>query len=155
MASDITGVSEQLMLPTLIDRHEDLAILTDLARGRRRSGGLTEALTIVSSDHQPMTALHLHRINAKVTDIDDLDARIEEAIPPFRFARELLMSIPGTSTTASEVFIAETRGEMAVFPTVEHLASWSESMPGPTHPPVGSNRLNPVRKPVPGTESRQ
>jgi transposase len=42
---------------------------------------------------------------------------------PFRDARELLVSIPGFSTTIAEVLIAETGADMRVFRTPGQLAS--------------------------------
>src|SRR4051795_11650992 len=40
------------------------------------------------------------------------------------------MSIPGFSTKTAEVFIAETGGDMSVFPSAGHLASWAGVAPG-------------------------
>ncbi len=40
------------------------------------------------------------------------------------------MSIPGISRIVAEVFIAETGGDMSVFPTADHLASWCGVCPG-------------------------
>ena len=77
-----------------------------------------------------MVRLYLDRIDAHSADIARLDARIEEAIAPFRGVRELLMSIPGWSQVVADVFIAETGADMRVFPTAEHLASWAGVVPG-------------------------
>ena len=77
-----------------------------------------------------MVRLYLDRIDAHEGDIARLDARIEEAIKPFRAARELLMSIPGFSAIVADVFIAETGADMSVFPTAGHLASWAGVVPG-------------------------
>ena len=77
-----------------------------------------------------MARLFLDRIDAHSADIARLDARIEDAMAPFRLTRELLISIPGFSTKTAEVFIAETGGDMSVFPTAGHLASWAGVSPG-------------------------
>ncbi|GAA4045934.1 hypothetical protein GCM10023063_36250 [Arthrobacter methylotrophus] len=91
--------------------------------GRRE---LTDALTgRFSAHHRYMAALYLYRIDAHTADINDLSARIEVAMEPFRLARDLLTSIPGFSTTVAEVFIAETGADMSVFPTPQQLASWA------------------------------
>jgi hypothetical protein len=91
---------------------------------------LTNALTgRFSSHHRYMAELYLHRIDAHTADIEGLSSRIEEAIAPFRLARELLISIPGFSTTP-EIFIAETGGDITVFPSAGHLASWAGASPG-------------------------
>jgi len=133
VASEITGVSGRLMLRALIEGQEDPAVLADLAQRRMRSKipELTDALTgRFGSHHRYMAELFLHRIDAHTADIEDLSARIEAAMEPFRLARELLISIPGFSTTVAEVFIAETGADMTVFPTAGHLASWAGTSPG-------------------------
>ncbi|MDI3213312.1 IS110 family transposase [Arthrobacter sp. AL12] len=133
VASDITGVSGRLMLQALIKGQDDPAALAELAQRRMRSKipELTDALTgRLSRHHRYMAELYLHRIDAHTADIEALSARIEEAIAPFRLARELLISIPGFSTTIAEVFIAETGADMTVFPSAGHLASWAGTSPG-------------------------
>jgi transposase len=133
VASEITGVSGRLMLQALIDGQTEPQALAQMARGRMRSTipELTEALTgRFSAHHRYMTAMYLRRIDAHTADINDLSARIEAAMEPFRLARELLVSIPGFSTTVAEVFIAETGADMAIFPSAGQLASWAGTSPG-------------------------
>lgn len=133
VASEIVGVSGRAMLEALIAGQRDPAVLADLAkRGlRKKIPQLTEAMRGRFSDHHAfMVRLYLDRIDAHNADIARLDDRIEEAIAPFRFARELLMSIPGWSAVVANVFIAETGADMSVFPTAGHLASWAGVVPG-------------------------
>src|SRR4051794_13076337 len=133
VASNIVGVSGRAMLEALIAGERDPAVLADLAKQRMRSKipALTEALRGRFSDHHAfMVRLYLDRIDAHAADIARLDARIEEAIAPFRGVRDLLMSIPGWSQIVADVFIAETGADMSIFPTAEHLASWAGVVPG-------------------------
>jgi transposase len=133
VACEITGVSGRAMLEALIAGERDPAVLADLAKQRMRQKipALTEALRGRFTDHHAfMVRLYLDRIDAHQADIARLDTRIEEAIAPFRAARELLMSIPGWSRVVADVFIAETGADMNVFPTAEHLASWAGVAPG-------------------------
>lgn len=133
VASDITGASGRAMLEALIDGQRDPAVLAELAHGRMRQKipALTEALTgRFSTHHAFMTRLFLDRIDSHSADIARLDARIEEAMQPFRAARDLLTSIPGFSRITAEVFVAETGADMSVFPTAGHLASWAGLSPG-------------------------
>jgi len=133
VASNIIGVSGRAMLEALIAGERDPAVLADLAKQRLRNKipALTEALTGRFSDHHAfMVQLYLDRIDAHGADIARLDERIEEAVQPFRLARQLLMSITGWSTITADVFIAETGGDMSVFPTAAHLASWAGVAPG-------------------------
>ena len=120
VATDITGVSGRAMLEALIAGQTDPTVIADLAKRtlRRKIADLTEALVGRFTDHHAfMARLFLDRIDAHSADSARLDARIEEAMAPFRLTRELLISIPGFSTKTAEVFIAETGGDMSVFPT--------------------------------------
>jgi transposase len=133
VACDITGVSGRAMLEALIGGQRDPAVLADLAQRRMRSKipALIEALRGRFSEHHAfMARLFLDRIDTHNADIGRLDERIEAAMAPFTVARELLMSIPGFSRIVAEVFIAETGGNMSVFPSAGHLASWAGLSPG-------------------------
>lgn len=133
VACEITGVSGRAMLEALIGGQRDPAVLADLARRRMRSTipAWTDALTGRFTDHHAfMARLFLDRIDAHSADISRLDERIEEAMQPFQAARDLRISIPGFSRIVAEVFIAETGGDMSVFRTAGHLASWAGVSPG-------------------------
>jgi transposase len=135
VATDITGVSGRAMLEALIAGQNDPATIADLAKHtlRRKIPDLTAALAGRFTEHHTfMARLFLDRVDAHSADIARLDARIEEAMAPFRLARELLISIPGFSTKTAEVFIAETGADMSAFPSAGHLASWAGVSPGST-----------------------
>jgi len=63
-------------------------------------------------------------------DIEAISARVQEQISPFEQAVTLLRTIPGVERRTAEVIIAETGGDMSVFPTAKHLASWAGVCPG-------------------------
>ncbi|MFC9839942.1 IS110 family transposase [Rhodococcus sp. NPDC127530] len=133
VATDIMGVSGRLMLEALIDGSDDPAAMADLAKRRLRVKipVLTEALTgRFTAHHGFLIRMHLTLIDQYGQALGELDDRIAEAIEPFRAARDLLISIPGFSTIVAEVFLAETGGDMSVFPTAGHLASWAGTAPG-------------------------
>jgi hypothetical protein len=71
--------------------------------------------------------------------ISELTAEIVERIAPFEAAIDLMCQIPGWGRTTAEVFIAETGGDMAVFPTAGQLASWAGVTPG-TYESAGKRR---------------
>lgn len=77
-----------------------------------------------------MIGQYLTQIDLNTRLIGQLDERIEEAMVPFRDARDALTTIPGVSTMVADVIIAETGGDMTVFPTAGHLASWAGVAPG-------------------------
>jgi len=133
VATDIMGVSGRAMLAALIDGQDDPAAIAELAQRRMRSKipMLTEALTgRFTAHHGFLIRMHLTLIDQYSQALTELEARIEEAMEPLAAARELLVSIPGISTTVAEVLLAETGGDMSVFPTAGHLASWAGTAPG-------------------------
>ncbi|OUS79684.1 IS110 family transposase [Rhodococcus sp. NCIMB 12038] len=147
VASDLTGVSSRLMLDALNAGESDPAVLADLATAglRKKIPALTEALTGEFTDHHRfMARLLLDRIDAISGDIARLDARIGEAMEPFRGAHDLLVTIPGFSNKVADVFIAETGGDMGVFPSAGHLASWAGTSPG-MHESAGRSRSSKTR----------
>ncbi|HET7415574.1 MAG TPA: IS110 family transposase [Arthrobacter sp.] len=133
VVSDLTGVSSRAMLEALINGERDPQVLAALAKGTLRSKipELVEALTGRFKEHHAfMARLHLDQIDAQSRIIDVLTERIEQAMAPFRTAREFLATIPGVSLKVAEVIIAETGGDMSVFETPGRLASWAGVCPG-------------------------
>ena len=133
VASDISGVSGRAMLQALINGQRDPAALAELAKRRLRSKipELTQALTGRFGEHHGFLAqLHLDLIDQHTHAVDQLTARIEVVIEPFRGARDLIITIPGISERVADVIIAETGADMARFPTPGHLASWAGTCPG-------------------------
>jgi transposase len=133
VVSDIMGASGRAMLRALIHGDADPAAIAELAQRRMRSKipVLTEALTgRFTSHHAFLISMHLGLIDQYSAALAELDVRINETMEPLTAARDLLVSIPGISTTVAEVIIAETGGDMSVFPTAGHLASWAGAAPG-------------------------
>jgi transposase len=133
VVSDLTGVSSRAMLEALINGERNPEVLAGLAKGTLRSKipDLVDALTGRFKDHHAfMARLHLDQIDAQSRIIDALTARIEEAMTPFRAAREFLATIPGVSLKVADVIIAETGADMARFETPGRLASWTGVCPG-------------------------
>ncbi len=133
IVTDLAGVSSRDILQAMIGGQTDPHQLARLARGRLKvkHDQLVEALTGRFTDHHRFLArLHLARIDAHSADAAKLEAAIEEAMAPFQAARELICSIPGIKTVIADVIIAETGGDMTVFPTAAHLCSWAGTSPG-------------------------
>jgi transposase len=133
VVTDLTGVSARAMLEALIAGEHDPDVLAELAQGRMRSKKpeLVEALVGRFGEHHAfMTRSHLGQIDVFTDRITELDARIEASMAPFRPRRDALTTIPGVSTIVADVIIAETGGDMNVFPTAEQLASWAGVCPG-------------------------
>lgn len=130
--SDIVGVSGRAILNALIAGETDPHRLADLTRGRLKAAraDLLDALHgRVTDHHRFMLKLHLTPIDALDAAITSIEARIGDALGPFRAAASLLTTRPGLSETTAHVLIAEIGTDMTRFPTVGHLISWAGFCP--------------------------
>jgi transposase len=133
VVSTLTGVSGRSMLDALVAGERDPVVLADMAKRRLRNKipELTEALKGQFNDHHAfLVKLHLGLIDEHTRAIDEITARIEVVMEPFRAARDLIVTIPGISTKVADVIIAEIGVDMSRFPTAGHLASWAGTCPG-------------------------
>lgn len=147
VATDISGPSGRAMLEALIEGVRDPAAIADLARFRLRVKipELTEALAGRFTEHHAfLTRLHLSLIDQHTAAVADLTARIEVVIEPFRHVRDLLVSVPGISTTLADIIVAETGADMTRFPSAGHLASWAGTAPG-SHESAGRVKSSKTR----------
>ena len=130
--SDIVGVSGRAILTALIAGETDPDRLADLTRGRLKAtrADLLDALHgRVTDHHRFMIKLHLTQIDALETAVATIEARIGDALGPFRAAVSLLTTMPGLSETTARVLIAEIGTDMTRFPAVGHLISWAGFCP--------------------------
>jgi len=132
VVSDILGQSGRAILTALVAGETDPERLVDLTRGRLKASRETLVQAVhgrVTAHHRFMIQLHLTQITALETAVADLDARIGEALAPFRAAVSLLTTMPGVKSTAAAVILAEIGTEMSVFPSAGHLLSWAGLCP--------------------------
>jgi len=130
--SDIVGVSGRAILTALIAGETDPDRLADLTRGRLKAtrADLLDALHgRVTDHHRFMIKLHLTQIDALETAVATIEARIGDALGPFRAAVSLLTTMPGLSETTARVLIAEIGTDMTRCPSVGHLISWAGFCP--------------------------
>jgi len=130
--SDIVGVSGRAILNALVAGETDPDRLVDLTRGRLKASrtDLLDALHgRVTDHHRFMIKLHLSQIDALETAVATIEARIGDALGPFRAAVSLLTTMPGLSETTARVLIAEIGTDMTRFPSVGHLISWAGLCP--------------------------
>jgi transposase len=133
VASDISGVSGRLMLQALVEGQRDPSVLAELAKRRLRAkiSALIEALTGRFSEHHAfLTRMYLEVIDQRSQQIEQLNTRIDTAMEPYRSFCGLIETIPGIGPRCLEVIVAETGGDMSIFPTAAHLASWAGTCPG-------------------------
>jgi transposase len=133
VATDIFGVSGRHMIEALIGGQRDPHVLADLAVGTltRKHPALIDALTGRFDTHHGMLAAqildHIDYLNAAIVA---LDTHIDTQLGPFRHLIDLLVTLPGVAHRTAQVIIAETGGDMSVFPTAAHLAAWAGVCPG-------------------------
>lgn len=130
--SDILGTSGRAMLQALIAGETDPDTLADLTRGRLKAprAALVDALHgRVTDHHRFLIQLHLTQIDALTAAITAIEARIGDALGPFRAAVNLLTTMPGLSDTTARVIVAEIGTDMTRFPSVGHLISWAGLCP--------------------------
>jgi len=132
VVSDILGASGRAILTALVAGETDPERLTDRTGGRLKAtrAELVDALHgRVTSHHRVMIQLHLTQIDALDAAVRDLDARVGDALGPFRAAVSLLKTMPGLSDTAARVLVAEIGTDMTRFPSAAHLISWAGVCP--------------------------
>ena len=76
-----------------------------------------------------MIQVHLTQSTRSTGAVTAIEARIGDALEPFRAAVHLLTTMPGLSDTTARVLIAEIGTDMTRFPTVGHLISWAGLCP--------------------------
>lgn len=149
--SNVVGVSGRAFLAALIAGETDPAKLADLADGRLKvaRADLIEALRgRVTPHHRFLLKLHLDQIDALGRAVQELEARVGDALAPFRAQVEHLKTIPGVSDTVAHVLAAEIGLDMTRFPTAGHLISWAGLCPSMDES-AGKRRSTRVRKGAP------
>lgn len=142
VASRTWSKSALAMVEALIAGERDPHALAELSKSRMRAkkDQLVVALSGSFDAHHGVVARQiLDHIAFLDTSIAHLTAEIVERMAPFEPAIALLCQIPGWGRTTAEVFIAETGGDMSVFPTPGQLAAWSGMAPG-SHESAGKRR---------------
>jgi transposase len=133
VASNVFGVSGRLMLQALIEGVATPSAMASLAQGRLRKkmAGLTQALEgRLDEHHRFLLQLQLRRLDHVDGDLASLDARIDEALMPYRDECQLLQQIPGVSRVVAAVMVAELGTDMTVFRSAQHAAAWAGVCPG-------------------------
>lgn len=148
VVSDINGVTSRRILQALCDGERDPEVLADLAvrKLRRKIPELRQAVPGRFSEHHAiLVRTILDHIDYLANIERQLDARVDELIAPFSWARDLLVTIPGIQARTAEIVIAEVGVDMDRFPTAAHLASWAGLCPG-NNESAGKHRSGKTRK---------
>lgn len=148
VASDVFGVSGMAMVRALIAGTQTPAEIANLAKGRlrRKLPQLELALAgSVTDDHRFMLTQLLDELDGTARRIAAVEARVDEALAPYRTDHELLTTIPGVDWAGAAVMIAEHGVDMTVFGSAERLAAWAGVAPG-NNESAGKHRRAGARK---------
>jgi transposase len=132
LIADILGASGRDILEALVAGETSPFKLSRLARGVlvQKQDKLREGLRgRVTDHHRFLIKTHLNLIDALHKEIEEVDARIGAALEPFRWAEELLKTMPGISDVMAAVIVAEIGIDMARFGSADHLVSWGGLCP--------------------------
>lgn len=133
IASDVFGLSGRAMLRALADGETNPTVLAQLAKSvlRRKIPALIEALEgNFEAHHRFLLRFQLERLDEIERAMVALDEHLDQKLAPYTVELELLMKIPGFNRVTAASFIAETGGDMSVFPSARHLAAWTGAAPG-------------------------
>jgi transposase len=147
----LLGVSGRAIIAALAAGETDPERLVALAHPRLRAkrAALRAALPgHVRPHHRVLLREHLRVVATLQATIAELDAAIGAALAPHRAAVEHLVTIPGVSTTAAQILVAEIGTDMTRFPSVGHLLSWAGLCPR-QDASAGKHRSTRLRKGAP------
>ncbi len=150
LLSDVLGKSGRAILAALVAGESDPVRLAALAGGRLKASRAELVAALhgrVTAHHRFMLQLHLTQIAALEAAVQELDARLEAALAPFRAVVDRLITIPGVSQVVARVLVAEIGPDLSRFPTAGHLVSWAGLCPR-LHESAGKRLSTRVR---PGT----
>ena len=151
VVSDVVGASGRRIVQALIEGETDAERLAQLGSGRLRCSRqeLAEALRgSVTEHHRFLLHQHLRTIEQLEQTVAEFEGRIEGVLEPFRAEIKRLTGIPGISTTAAQILLAEIGPDMSVFPSVGHLLSWAGLCPR-LDESAGKHRSTRLRKGAP------
>ena len=134
--SDVFGVSGQLMLEALLVGKATPEQIAHLSQGKakKKIPQIIAALEghQMSDHHRKMIRYsleHLRFLEEQIADLDeDIRGKIREAKLEPQW--ELIQSVPAIAETSGAAILAETSGDVSVFPTVRNISSWAGLCPG-------------------------
>lgn len=148
VCSDPFGKSGRAMIEALLEGKKTPSQIAQLAyRSMKKKAPLIERA--VAGGFTPCTAFVLQqllsRFDAVSLDIEKIDATITTLIGPLSEDLKLLLTVPGFDVVSAVAVLAEIGGDMSLFASADHLASWGGVSPG-SEESAGKNRSGKTRK---------
>ena len=159
---EVMGVSGRRMIEAMISGVRDPHKLAALAHRQIKASPkeLYDALHGRLTDHHRfLLQLHIGQYDALSGAIDQIDRQVDTAIAKldeeaadgqatFRDLISLLCTMPGVSTLAATVILAEIGRDMSRFPSAGHLVAWAGLCPGQNES-AGKRKRTRLRKGAP------
>lgn len=132
--SDIFGVSGRSIIEALINGEKITGEkLEKMVRGKakRKTPDLIIALNSrVRTHHRDMIRYSWEHLMFLEKAIMELESKINMCLIPYQEEIKLLNTLPAVDETAAAIIISEIGTDMSIFPTDNHLCSWSGIAPG-------------------------
>ena len=132
LITDITGKSGLAILNALISGEQNPNTLVELTSTRLKTPRPDLVLALqgkVTAHHRFMLKMHLEQVDGVDRSLAQLDAQIEEKTHPLAEVADRLQQIPGMSSLAARVVLAEIGPDMSQFPTAGNLVSFAGLCP--------------------------
>ena len=147
VVSDIHGQSAGLMIKCLIEggTPEDALRFASnrlKASSEELHGALEGELTEIHRFIIRETLDHIQEIETRIARFDDV---LRRGLEPFRWAVDLLQTLPSVDEIGASLIIVEIGIDMAAFGTADRLASWAGVCPG-NNESAGKRKTGKTRK---------
>lgn len=148
VVSDVLGKSGRAMLQALVEGGSTPAQIAELSCGslRQKKAELVRALANPINDTTRWVLRRLLQdLEHHEAQIEQIEAELSKRLET-QYEKEmaLLKKIPGIGDVAAATIVAEVGGDMSIFPSAHHMASWGGLSPG-NHQSAGKSRKAPVR----------
>jgi transposase len=133
VASNVFGASGRAMIKALLEDEMTPEEMANLAKGKLREKipELIEALEgDVSEHHRFLIGMHLDHMGYLKEAVARLDDRIAEKMQPYQRQIENIRTTPGFDVVSAQHAFAEIGGDISLFPSERHIASWAGLCPG-------------------------
>jgi len=132
LLSDVRGKSGRAILDAIVRGENDPKKLAALAdhRVRAKREDLEESLKgRVTEHHRFLLKLHLTQADQLEEAVRDVEARLGDALKPFREKLERVAELPGLDVRSASAIVSEIGFDMKRFETPDKLVSWSTLCP--------------------------
>ena len=141
--SDIFGSSGMAIMQQLVQSGYISKESLDVCLKRRAKRKATEILSnlngILSVPQRQLLKMQLAHLRDLQKNLQEVEDHIRTGFSQFERPIQLLDSLPGIDLTAAYAILAEISGNLAAFPTAQHLCAWAGLAPG-NHESAGKKR---------------